>query len=158
MHSLSSVCLSGTIVMPIDPPTTREREPGQPTVWSEMLGNRAIAVSLLAIFFVDLVRHLTSTLCSTLCRPRGPHEQQHQRASSLSVLGVVQVYGVLEPTLSIHLFEFFEMETWDRGAPAYTTLREACSLLAHLSLCGRHRLHGDGPLRAAGCPDLQLAR
>lgn len=78
-YAAMAVVASGTIVMPVPPPVVREREPGQPTPWSEMFGSRAIAFSLMAIFLVDFM------------------------------------VALLEPTLSIHLFEFFEMEIWERG-------------------------------------------
>merc|ERR1712054_553800 len=65
--------------MPVDPPTVRDREPGEKTPWAEMFGSRLIAQSLIMLFLVDFVA------------------------------------GVLEPTLSIHLFEFFQMGVYERG-------------------------------------------
>lgn len=79
MYGTTAVVAAGTIVMPVDPPSVREREPGQPTPWSEMFGSRLIALSLVSLFFVDFIA------------------------------------GVLEPTLSIHLFEFFQMGVYERG-------------------------------------------
>jgi len=79
MFAGTAILSSGTIVLPVDPPAIREREPGEKTPWSEMFGSRLIAMSLVAIFFVDFVS------------------------------------GVLEPTLSIHLWENFEMGVYQRG-------------------------------------------
>jgi len=79
MFAATAIVASGTIILPVDPPTIRDREPGEKTPWSEMFGSRLIAMSLLSIFFVDFVS------------------------------------GVLEPTLSIHLFEQFEMGVYQRG-------------------------------------------
>ena len=56
MFGTTAVLASGTIRLPIEPPTIREREPGSPTAWAEMLGSRAIVISLLLIFLVDMVR------------------------------------------------------------------------------------------------------
>jgi len=75
----AGIVASGTIQLPCEPPILRERDPGQPTAWAEMVGHRSIAASLLAIFLVDFIT------------------------------------ASLEPTLSIHLFEFYEMGIWDRG-------------------------------------------